>query len=186
MEEKVLRVQTLQQIDSAMLQDFFDKCKALGFENNSSREAIREDLLNRRTGNHWFLIKDNYIIGMAGCHQITKKAFRIQFRGCELPGEDVKPGLSRSHFNSSTFRELIPFQLRWITDKGFDKNNVYLSVNLGNKNHRAMELIEKQGFLTRDHEYDSNLFLYDTPQTLWKFNTVHYEEVRSKIKSYVV
>lgn len=185
-QDTTLRVRNLDTVDEPMLDRFFKNCADLGYTNNVSKESIRVDYVRERKGNIWFLIKQDEIIGMAGCHLLTKKAYRIQFRGCELPGTDVKPGLSRSHFNSSTFRELIPFQLKWIEQMGYDKHNIYLTVNNDNRNHRAMSLIEQQGFLTREHEYASNLTLFDTEQTLWKFITSHYEEVREKIKSYVV
>lgn len=184
-QENKLYVDDLTTVDESLLAKFFEECSNLGYTNNISKEAIRIDYVRGRKGNIWFLRKTDQIIGMAGCHLLTRKAYRIQFRGCELPGADVKPGLSRSHFNSSTFRELIPYQLKWIEDHGYDKHNVYLTVNNDNRNHRAMSLIEKQGFLTRNHEYASNLTLFETEQTLWKFITAHYEEVRSKIKSYV-
>lgn len=181
----MLKVLTLQTIQSNILDEFFEKCKELNYVNNVSLESIRSNFALSREGNIWFLVKEDKIIGMAGCHrfdEIDPTSFRIQFRGCELPGQDVKQGLSRSHFNSSTFRELIPYQLKWIEEKGYDKHNVYLSANLDNRNHRAMTLIEKQGFLTR---YKDDI-LFGVPQTVWKFNTSHYEQVRKGITSYVV
>ena len=157
----------------------------MGYINNTSLLSIRAEFVKQRLGNIWFLTKGEDIIGMAGCHRFDEvdiKSFRIQYRGCEIPGTDVKPGLSRSHFNSSTFRELIPYQLKWIENMGYDKNNVYLSANTDNKNHRAMQLIEKQGFLTKFKEG----LLFNVDQTIWKFNTEHYEHVREKVTSYVV
>jgi hypothetical protein len=182
---KQLTVCDIDTIDRKALDEFFLECKNLGYENNVSDLAIRTSFVKQRLGNIWFLLSQGEVIGMAGCHRFDEydsSSFRIQFRGCEIPGKDVKPGLSRSHFNSSTFRELIPYQLRWIEQKGYDKNNVYLTVNHGHKNYRAMSLIERQGFLTKECEMN----LFNTEQTIWKFNTEHYELVRGKIKSYVV
>ena len=181
----MLQVYDLKSIDVDLLDDFFKNCLELNYVNNISLESIRLHFVLQRDGNIWFLVKDNQIIGMAGCHrfdEIDSTSFRIQFRGCELPGKDVKQGLSRSHFNSSTFRELIPYQLKWIEEKGYDKHNVYLTANHDNKNHRAMCLIEKQGFLKKLK--DDVLFGVD--QTIWKFNTEYYESVRKRITSYVV
>lgn len=181
----MLKVYDLRSINQDSLATFFKTCEELGYKNNVSLLSIRADFVRQRLGNIWFLTKGDAIIGMAGCHrfdEIDPTSFRIQFRGCEIPGTDVKPGLSKSHFNSSTFRELIPYQLEWIAKMGYDKNNVYLSANKDNKNHRAMSLIEKQGFLTK-HK-DGILFTVD--QTIWKFNTQHYESVREKVTSYVV
>jgi hypothetical protein len=181
----MLKVYNLQTINEHCLSNFFSKCVELGYKNNVSLVSIRAEFVKQRLGNIWFLTKDESIIGMAGCHrfdEIDNTSFRIQFRGCELPGTDVKPGLSKSHFNSSTFRELIPYQLEWIHNMGYDKHNVYLTANADNKNHRAMTLIEKQGFLTK---YKDDV-LFNVEQTIWKFNTYHYEQVREKITSYVV
>lgn len=181
----VLRVCDLENVDKHSLNTFFSECTKLGYVNNTSLVNIRASFVKERNGNIWFLLKDKEIIGMAGCHrfnEVDSNSFRIQFRGCELPSKDVKPGLSRSHFNSSTFRELIPYQLRWIENNGYDKNNVYLSVNHGHKNYRAMQLIEKQGFLSESRD----MTLFGVEQTIWKFNTAHYEVVREKVTSYVV
>lgn len=181
----MLTVHTLQSINQESLNRFFQQCESLGYKNNTSLIAIRADFVRQRQGNIWFLCKQEEIIGMSGCHrfdEIDPTSFRLQFRGCEIPGTDVKVGLSRSHFNSSTFRELIPYQLEWIHKMGYDKNNVYLSANTNNKNHRAMCLIEKQGFLTKFKEGE----LFGADQTIWKFNTEHYEKVREKVTSYVV
>lgn len=181
----MLTVHTLQSINKESLTRFFQQCTTLGYKNNTSLVSIRADFVKQRQGNIWFLCKGEEIIGMSGCHrfdEVDPKSFRIQFRGCEIPGTDVKTGLSRSHFNSSTFRELIPYQLQWIHNMGFDKNNVYLSANKDNKNHLAMSLIEKQGFLTKFKEG----VLFGADQTIWKFNTEHYEKVREKVTSYVV
>ena len=181
----LLRVSDLNNVNKDSLEKFFVECRRLGYENNTSLSAIGIDLVKGRNGNIWFLSKGDEIIGMAGCHKFDEHdptSFRIQFRGCELPGTDVKPGLSRSHFNSSTFRGLIPYQLKWIEDLGYNKDNVYLTVNRGHKNYRAMSLIEKQGFLSNPKD----MVLFGVDQTVWKFNTLHYEEVRKKVTSYVV
>jgi hypothetical protein len=179
-----LSVSDLYSVDQQALEIFFDECKRLGYVNNISHETIKTEFVKERFGNIWFLSKDNRIISMAGCHrfdEISTSAFRILYRGCDLPGTDVKKTLSRSQFNAACFRELVPYQLAWITSKGYDKNEAYLTVNMGNRNHRAMCLIEKQGFLERIGDME----IFYTEQTVWKFNTAHYESVRQTIKSYV-
>ena len=186
MNQNLLYIQEIDQVDSHLLDKFFLECKRLGYNNNISLDTIRLSFVKEKLGNIWCILKNNNIVGMAGCHLLTSKSFRILFRGCELPGQDIKQGLSRAHFNSMCFRELIPIQLNWIENCGYDKNDVYLSVNLNNKNHRAMEILETQGFLTKEHDYKSNLILFDTPQTLWKFNTLKYETERLKIKTYSI
>lgn len=174
---------TIDDIHHPDIQRFFAECQTLGFSNNVSSESIKYHWTrNERKGCFWALYIQERIVGMAGCHwmpEIHEKAFRIQFRGCEIPGTDPKKTLSRSHFNSMTFRELIPLQLNWIEQ--FGEYEVFLSTNHDNKNHRAMQLIAQQGFLT---EFDVGEY-FSVQQTIWKFNSQHYKSVRSKIKSYL-
>jgi hypothetical protein len=164
------------------VQSFFTKCREYGFENNISVQSIKYNwATSERRGRFWTLQKDMDIVAMAGCHwapEIHQQAFRIQFRGCELPGSDVKKTLSRGQFNSSTFRELIPIQLAYILELG--NYEIFLSVNIGNRNHRAMEILEKQGFL----EFYAQKELFYTQQTIWKFNALHYNKIRTKIGTY--
>lgn len=180
-----LRVCDLSNIDRISLEKFFAECTRLGFINNISLEAIRVDFVKQRKGNFWFLLKGEEIIGMAGCHRFDEyspDSFRILFRGCELPGKDVKPGLSRSNFNSSCFRELLPYQLKWIEDQGYDKTQAFISVNHGHKNIRTMEIIERQGCFTEV----ADIMLFGVQQKIWKLNTDYYESIRKKVTSYVV
>jgi hypothetical protein len=178
----VLIAEVLEDPSSQDVQLFFAECLTLGFTNNSSTESIKfRWATEERRGRFWVLRHQGAVVAMAGCHwipEIHQKAFRIQFRGCEIPGTDVKKTLSRGQFNSSTFRELIPFQLSWIHEQG--DYEVFLSVGLGHRNHRSMEILEKQGFL----EFYERGNLFDTPQTTWKFNVEHYQKVRSKIRTY--
>lgn len=166
------------------VENFFLECQRLGFKNNTSAEKIKYNwATTQRSGKFWGLRIGEKMISMAGCHhlpEINANAFRIQFRGCELPGSDLKKTLSRAHFNSSTFRELLPLQIQWVRSLG--EYDLYITVNHDNRNHRAMELMARQGFLS----YADSRMLFDTPQTIWKFNTEYYETVRKKIRSFVI
>ena len=164
------------------MQPFYDECKLHGFVNNYSYKSMRFDFVKERVGNYWGLVSDR-LVAVAGCHkfpEVSDNAFRIQFRGCELPGTDIKKSLSRSHFNSSTFRELIPYQIQWCERHGSDE--LYLTTNLDNKNHRAMQLIAKQGFLT----LYSQQILFEVEQSIWRFNIDKYISERKKIGIYTV
>lgn len=164
------------------VQQFFTECLSRGYLNNISAESIKfRWAIEERLGRFWILRNQGSIVAMAGCHwipEIHPTAFRIQFRGCEIPGTDIKKTLSKGQFNSSTFRELIPYQLSWIQALGHYE--IFLSVNLDNRNHRAMELLEKQGFL----EFYKSGELFNTSQTIWKFNVDYYENVRRKVRTY--
>jgi hypothetical protein len=177
-----MTVSVMTEPDSPPMRAFYSECRALGFQNNISPESIKYKWATEENkGRFWTVSVGPRVVAMAGCHwlpQLHENAFRIQFRGCELPGSDLKKTLSRSHFNASTFRELIPHQIEWT--KRFPNSECYISVNHDNPNHRAMELIERQGFLT----YVTSMELFYTQQTIWKFNEQHYMDVRKKIKVY--
>lgn len=158
---------------------FYSKCRDLGYVNNVSAKRMKLDWLPSVCGNMWALMKEDVVIGTGGCHAF-EDGFRIQFRGCEIPGTDVKKSLARGHWNSSTFRELIPYQIKWAETFGSDV--LYITTNIGTKNHRAMQLIAKQNMLT----FVRNDSIFNTDQTVWKFNSKKYFNVRSKIQTYVV
>lgn len=169
--------------DDYDLTHFYSQCKLHGFVNNTSDERIRRHFVRDRFGCLFGLEKQGQLIACAGCHElpeVSENAFRIQFRGCELPGTDVKKSLAKSHFNSSTFRELIPYQIEWCGH--FGSNELYLTTNLDNKNHRAMQLIAQQGYL-RLHE---TKMLFGVEQAIWRFNIEKYIEERKKLGVYTL
>ena len=165
------------------LSDFYNGCKKYGFVNNISDERMKLDFIQNRFGNMWGLEKEGKLVACAAClefPEVSSNAYRIQFRGCELPGSDVKKSLSKSHFNSSTFRELIPYQIEWARNYG--STELYLTTNIDNKNHRAMELIAKQGFL----ELHEIKILFNVEQAIWRFNSEKYLEERKKLGIYTI
>lgn len=165
------------------MDNWFLNCRLEGFINNSSRNRMNFELVAELDGNYWGLEKEGELIATAGClrfPEVSANAWRIQYRGCEMPGSDIKKGLSRSHFNSSTFRELIPYQLEWIAQYNSDK--LYLTTNLDNKNHRAMQLIAKQGFLSLHSEE----MLFGVEQAIWRFNIDKYISERKKLGVYTL
>lgn len=164
------------------MQPFFDECKSHDFVNNYSRDTMRFDFVKKRFGNFWGLVSDR-LVAVAGCHlfpEVSDNAFRIQFRGCEIPGTDIKKSLSKSHFNSSTFRELIPYQIEWCERMGSDE--LYLTTNIDNKNHRAMQLIAKQGFLSLHSQQE----LFQVEQAIWRFDIDKYISERKKLGFYTI
>lgn len=165
------------------LDSFFKECLQNGFVNNVSRDEMKFDRVKSRFGNYWGLELDKRLVATAGClefPEVSNNAFRIQFRGCELPQTDVKKTLSKSHFNSSTFRELIPYQIEWCRKMGSEE--LYLTTNLDNKNHRAMQLIAKQGYLSLHSEE----MLFGKEQAIWSFNIDKYITERKKIGRYTI
>jgi hypothetical protein len=165
------------------MQSFYQSCSELGYVNNVSRDEMKFDRVKTRFGNYWGLELNKRLVATAGClefPEVSPNAFRIQFRGCELPQTDVKKTLSKSHFNSSTFRELIPYQIEWCKRMGSEE--LYLTTNLDNKNHRAMQLIAKQGYLSLHSEE----ILFGKEQAIWSFNIDKYITERKKIGRYTI
>lgn len=162
---------------------FMTKCNELGYYNNSTIERFRFDRVDNNWGNIWGLAKGNDLIATAGCHlfeEYDSDSFRLQFRGCEIPGTDVKRGLSKGHWNSMTWRELIPYELDLAYKVGIYK--FYITTNTDNRNHRTMTNMAKQGYL----ELDKITMLNNTEQAIWRFNDEKYLEVRSKLPIYTM
>lgn len=143
----------------------------------------------KQIGEYWCAIKDNKIIAVAGCHplpEVSPNAWRIMFRGCEIPGTDTFKGLSKGDWNSITQREFIPLMIKWCSS-----NELYITTNINHdhsngkapRNHRLMRLLAKQGIL----DNCGDIVLNNTEQTLWKLNISEYTERRNKLTGkYVV
>ena len=164
------------------LADFCKECEKLGYTNNSSFEAMKLEWC-KSYGEYYCALKGAKIIAVGGCHplpEVSKSAWRILFRGCELPFTDNFKGLSKGDWNSITQREFIPKMIDYCKS-----DELYLTTNVDNehsngkaaRNHRLMGLLAKQGILkdcgTRE--------LFFTKQTLWQLNIDEYLKRRSLI-----
>ena len=136
-----------------------------------------------------YAIKDNKIIAVAGCHplpEVSPNAWRIMFRGCELPQTDTFKGLGKGDWNSITQREMIPKFIEWCpSDQLYITTNTHHDHSNGksSRNHRLMGLLAKQKILDKHSE----IVLYYTEQTVWKLNIKEYTRRRSLLKgNYVV
>ncbi len=97
------------------LEIFCEKAKELKYENNSSLKAMKFDWCKEQ-GEYFCAIKNNDIVAVAGCHplpEVSPDAWRIMFRGCELPQTDTFKGLGKGDWNSITQREMIPKFIDW-------------------------------------------------------------------------
>lgn len=177
-----MKIETIQDKHLDMLQVFCDKCKELGYENNSSLHAMKL-LWCKTQGEYWCAVNDKEIIAVAGCHplpEVGPNAWRIMFRGCELPGNDTFKGLGKGDWNSITQREFIPLMIKHI-----HSNELYITTNTthehsngkASRNHRLMGLLAKQGIL----DNCGDLVLYYTEQTLWRLNIAEYTKRRERI-----
>ena len=77
------------------LEVFCKEAEKLGYENNSSLKAMKYDWCKER-GEYFCAIKNGKIVAVAGCHrlpEVNENAWRILFRGGELPQNDCFRGL---------------------------------------------------------------------------------------------
>lgn len=165
------------------LEIFCKEAKKLGYENNSSLKAMKFDWCKDQ-GEYFCAIKDDNIVAVAGCHpllEVSTNAWRILFRGCELPQTDTFRGLGKGDWNSITQREMIPRFIEWCPS-----NELYLTTNIHHehsngkaaRNHRLMGLLAKQKILDKH----SDIVLYYTEQTVWRLNIEEYSARRSRLK----
>lgn len=176
-------IKTIEHEDLEMLQEFCNECKELGYQNNSSFQRMNL-LWCKSVGEYWCAIKDDKIIAVAGCHPLPEyndKAWRIMYRGCELPGNDTFKGLGKGDWNSITQREFIPLMIKWIPS-----DELYITTNIDHehsngkaaRNHRLMSLLAKQGIL----DNCGDMTLNSVNQTIWKLNINEYTRRRERIK----
>ena len=170
------------------LETFCKAAKKLGYENNASLKAMKFDWCKEQ-GEYFCAIKEDNIIAVAGCHplpEVSKDAWRILFRGCELPQTDTFKGLGKGDWNSITQREMIPKFIEWCpSDQLYITTNTYHEHSNGKaaRNHKLMGLLAKQKILDKHSE----MMLYYTEQTVWKLNIDEYTRRRSKLEgTYVV
>jgi hypothetical protein len=170
------------------LEIFCKEVEELGYINNSSLKAMKYEWC-KDYGEYFCAIRDDKIVAVAGCHplpEVGENAWRILFRGCELPHQDIFKGLGKGDWNSITQREFIPKFIEWCPT-----NELYLTTNIthehsngkAERNHRLMGLLAKQGILDKHCDME----LYFTEQTIWKLNIEEYTKRRNKLKGkYVV
>ena len=166
------------------LEIFCREANELGYTNNASLKAMKFDWC-KENGEYFCTLKDDRIVAVAGCHEcdeIHEGAWRILFRGCELPGTSPYKGLNKSDWNSITQRDFIPEFINYCPTK-----DLYISTNISNehsgkalRNHRLMGILanQKDAYLN----YICGMTLFETEQTIWQLNIGKYLERRSKLK----
>ncbi len=170
------------------LDSFCKKCKDLGYNNNKDLKAMKYYWLLAR-GGVWHCVKDAdlNIVSLAGCHplpQVNDKAWRVQFRGVQLP-HDYGTGLSKYFMSSLIWRLILPYQLEFLKNTHNNTQEIYCSTtNLDNSGrmhriHKMFFILEKLDLVVKYADME----LYNTDQTVWKINTKKYYEVRSRLNS---
>ena len=177
-----MKIEVLQDKHLDMLQIFCNKCKELGYQNNQSFQAMKL-LWCKSQGEYFCAVKNNEIVAVAGCHplpEVSPNAWRIMFRGCELPMQDTFTGLGKGDWNSITQREMIPKFIEYCpTDELYITTNISHEHSNGKaaRNHRLMGLLARQGILDKH----SDMMLYYTEQTVWKLNIEEYTKRRERL-----
>jgi hypothetical protein len=147
-----MKIELLSDDHISILEEFCEECNQLGYTNNSSLTAMKFDWC-RQQGYYYGAIKNNKIVAVAGCHpltEISKDAWRILFRGCELPGASPYKGLNKGDWNSITQRDFIPIFIKQCPTK-------------------------EQKIL----DFVCDMELYHTMQTVWKLNINEYTRRRN-------
>tara|TARA_Y100000114_G_scaffold62940_2_gene57680 strand:+ start:13098 stop:13649 length:552 start_codon:yes stop_codon:yes gene_type:complete len=177
-----VKITTLTDDLKPKLESFCKKAEALGYENNSSLDAMKYDWC-KEIGRWLCAIEDNEIIAVAGSHplpEVSKNAWRIMFRGCELPQTDNFKGLGKGDWNSITQREMIPIFIDWCpSNELYITTNIYHEHSNGKaaRNHKLMGLLAKQKILDKHSE----MILYYTEQAVWKLNIEEYQRRRNML-----
>ena len=169
------------------LETFCKEAEELGYTNNSSLKAMKYEWC-KDYGEYFCAIEDDKIISVAGCHplpEINDKAWRVMFRGAQLPGYNKLVGLNKYHMSAITWREILPAQIQFCdTDELYITTNVdYDASGKMNKIHRLFKSLHKLGMV----DYQGRVFLYQTEQSVWKLNINEYTKRRNMIgEKYVV
>jgi hypothetical protein len=172
--------------DIPYIEEFCEKCKNLGYENNTSLEKIK--FFNAV---FFGAYDDKKLISIAGVHripEISHNAWRCLFRGAQLPGYTPEWSLnifkSGIHFSQFIYQQIIYVQSLEPSPEFYISTNVN-NIKAGSSsrlNKTMMPRLEKLGYVSLSHP---NFILYNTLQNVWKLNIVKYMEDRAQwINSY--
>lgn len=167
------------------LDKFMAKCDELGYENNSSRQAMKMDWVTANMGAFWAFVKNDNIIAISGCHPfpgMEDDTYRIGYRSAVLPGEDPFKGISKYGYNAIPNRVLFQYQIRFGQMMGVE--NFILTTNSDRDGHLHMSHVMEQRInkYTNLSEYLGDRIIFNHKQSLWKYNISVYIETLSKLK----
>jgi len=164
------------------LETFCNEAEVLGYNNNSSLKAMKYEWC-KDYGEYFCAIEGNDIVAVAGCHplpEVNDKAWRVMFRGAQLPGYNKSFGLNKYHMSAITWREILPAQIEFC-----DTDELYITTNIEhdasgkmNRTHRLFKNLHKLGMVNC---YQERMTLYYTEQSVWKLNIDEYTKRRNAI-----
>jgi hypothetical protein len=163
------------------LEIFCDEAESLGYNNNSSLKTMKYEWC-KDYGEYFCAIEDDKIVSVAGCHplpEVNDKAWRVMFRGAQLPGYNKSFGLNKYHMSAITWREIMPAQIEFC-----NTNELYITTNIEhdasgkmNRTHRLFKGLAKVGMV----EHYKDMELYYTDQSVWKLNIDEYNHRRAML-----
>ena len=165
------------------LEVFCKEAEKLGYTNNATLcdWGMRYEWCKAQ-GEYFCVIADDKIISVAGCHrlpEVSDKAWRVMFRGAQLPGYNKEFGLSKYHMSAITWREILPFQIEFC-----DTDELYITTNIEhdasgkmNRTHRLFRYLAKVGMV----EHYKDIELWYTEQSVWKLNIDEYTHRRAML-----
>lgn len=161
--------------DIPAVEQFCKECLLLGYENNSSLEAMKF-----HSATFFAAYDQERIVSLAGVHplpEVNEHAWRCLFRGAQLPG--YTPQWSMNIFKSGIhFSQFLYRQIKYV--ESIDPNaEYYISTNIDNPKagsssrlHKTMmPRLSKQGYWDL---VNPDIELYYTRQSLWKVNVSNY------------
>lgn len=153
-------------------------CFSQNYSNNTSLEKMKWDWCP-----FWCAAFDgDKIVSIAGAHklpEVSPNAYRLLFRGAQLPGYTL--GVGRNIFKTGIqLSYLLPLQITWATKQNPDAE-LYITTNVNNDggkskrmNDTMMPMLAKTGIW----QLETSMMLYYVPQRLWRIDIKKYEEVR--------
>ena len=172
---------TFKQLEESVfpkLQIFLDKCKELGYENNSSFDTIKLDQMKLPYGCFFIGEKDNQIITFAGVHHMSDNKYRCMFRGAALPG--FTTGLTGLRASYQVIY-LLNMQIDLIRSINPD-SEFYVTTNIEQNKGKSSRMntawcprAVKEGIFTLE---DEDFFYNYTHQRLWKIKVDEYKKWR--------
>ena len=170
-----LTFRTLSKSDKPAVEKF---CCSQNYSNNISLEKMKWDWCP-----FWCAAFDgDKIISIAGAHElpeVSPNAYRLLFRGAQLPGYTL--GVGRNIFKTGIqLSYLLPLQITWAIQQNPDAE-LYITTNVNNDggkskrmNDTMMPMLAKTGIW----QLEKSMMLYYVPQQLWRIDIKKYDEVR--------
>jgi hypothetical protein len=155
-------------------------CNSQNYSNNTSLEKMKWDWCP-----FWCAAFDgDKIVSIAGAHElpeVSPNAYRLLFRGAQLPGYTL--GVGRNIFKTGIHLSyLLPLQITWATRQN-PNAELYITTNINNDggkskrmNDTMMPLLAKTGIWS----LEQSMMLYYVPQRVWRINVDRYTEERNR------